>query len=451
LILPPPCSKPLDLLSPPSLTLSLIVNEIRSVFSRLTDTRQHSNNLSYHIEDFALSAFSVFFTQCPSFLDHQTQMQLTRGRNNAQSVFGMHQIPKTSQMRRVLDPVLPSELYPLFTLIGHELREQGYLQPFKSINQTFLLALDGTTFFSSSKISCSSCSTKTLKNGEKRYQHIAVTPMLVAPDQEHVIPLPPEFVHPQDGHEKQDCELAAAQRWLGQHGPHYIPWGVTFLGDDLYSHQPFCQKVIDTGAHFIFVCKPDSHSELYEWVGDFERSGDITTLVHTRWTGKKRLTDTYRFMNQVPLRNSDDALMVNWFELTTATQSGDIVYRNSWATSHEVRTDNMEAMAAAARSRWNIENGGNNILKTKGYHFEHNFGHGEQNLSNVLATMILLAYLTHTVLDWVDERYRTIRSRLSSRRTFFENIRSLLNFIPFDNWDHLMEFMLNGLQPYNSS
>jgi hypothetical protein len=37
------------------------------------------------------------------------------------------------------------------------------------------------------------------------------------------------------------------------------------------------------------------------------------------------------------------------------------------------------------------------VLKTKGYHLEHNFGHGKKNLSALLMTFNLLAFLFHTV------------------------------------------------------
>ena len=124
--------------------------------------------------------------------------------------------------------------------------------------------------------------------------HTVVTPVVVAPGQEAVFPLPPEFVLPQDGHDKQDCELAAAGRWLGAWGERIASWNVTILGDDLYCHQPFCERVRSYGAHFLFVCRPDSHATLYEWVADFEREGKVPTLVRQRWDGKRRLTDTYR-------------------------------------------------------------------------------------------------------------------------------------------------------------
>jgi hypothetical protein len=183
---------------------------------------------------------------------------------------------------------------------------------------------------------------------------------------------------------------------------------------------------------------------VYEWVADFARTGEVQTLEKTRWDGKQRLTEHYRYINQVPLRDSDDALMVNWCEITLTNSKQDVIYRNAWATSHAIDEHNVVQTVAAGRARWKIENENNNVLKNHGYHFEHNFAHGKQHLSNFLATLNLLAFLTHTALEWLDEVYRAVRNSTPSRRTFFENLRTLLQFIPFDNWQHLMQFMLNG-------
>ena len=168
--------------------------------------------------DAGMSAFSVFFTQSPSFLDWQTRMQQAQGRNNASSIFGVHKIPSDAQIRNLLDPVPASTLFPVVSGIGNMLFDHGYLDGFRSIGKTFLVALDGTDFFSSKAISCPCCTKSELKNGETLYRHIAVTPVIVAPGHEKVIPLPPQFVGPQDGHDKQDCELAAAGRWLAEWG-----------------------------------------------------------------------------------------------------------------------------------------------------------------------------------------------------------------------------------------
>ena len=399
------------------------------------------------MEDAALSAFAVFFSQSPSFLDSQIRMQKQQGKNKASSLFGVHEIPCDNQIRNLLDPVPPETLFPLMADMGDTLYHRGHLEAYRSINGTFLVALDGTDFFASEKISCPNCSPSKLKNGQTLNRHIAVTPVLVAPGQKNVMALAPHFVQPPDGHDKQDCELAASARWLEQWGAHYRPWGITYLGDDLYCHQSHCARVLRQSSDFLLTCKPDSLPTLYEWGADFSRNGTVTSVVRTRRVGKKLFSDTYRFVNQVPLRDSDDALMVNWCELVTTAHDGAVSFRNAWATSHRVTEDNVVQLADAGRARWKIENENNNTLKTKGYHVEHNFGHGKQHLSNLFATMILLAFLVHTTLELIDSPYQSVRNLLPSRRTFFEHLRALIQYLPFDDWNHLMRFMLKSLDP----
>lgn len=193
-------------------------------------------------------------------------------------------------------------------------------------------------------------------------------------------------------------------------------------------------------------CKEDSHSTLYEWLSDFEREGKISTYAHTKWDGKHRNTYHYRFMNQVPLRDSDDALMVNWCELRVVRDDGKLLYFNTFVTDYVITDANVAELVEAGRSRWKIENENNNTLKTKGYHFDHSFGHGEQYLSAVLASLILLAFLFHTVLEHFDKCYQLLRNVLSSREMFFDDVRALTRYICFESWRQMLEFMLKGLE-----
>jgi hypothetical protein len=147
------------------------------------------------------------------------------------------------------------------------------------------------------------------------------------------------------------------------------------------------------------TCKPESRTTLYEWIADFERNGTVTLVALSRRIGKKSFSDTYRTVNQVPLRNHDDALRVNGCELVTTDAPGDGVFRKAWATSHPITSHTVAELAAAGRARWKIENENNNTLKTQGYHFEHHFGHGKRHLSNLFAPLILLAFLLHPPLD----------------------------------------------------
>ena len=424
-------------------TLNRLVEYLRSVVERFPDER--TGDITYSMADAALGAFAVFFTQSPSFLDFQRNLQVAKGCNNALTLFGIKQIPTDNQTRNLLDPVPPSAVLPVFAAVVETLHAGGQLEAYRSINGDLLMAMDGTQYFSSDKIHCDQCSVTKHKNGNITYSHSVVTPVIVASGNPRVIPLEPEFITPQDGHEKQDCENAAAKRWLGQFGAHYRALGITVLGDDLYCKQPLCEAIRQEGMNFILVCKPDSHKTLYEWVAGLAATHDVQTLTIERRQGKRNYTDTYRFVNQVPLRDGDDAIKVNWCELTTTRQDGKTVYHNAFATNHTITAANVAEIIRAGRARWKVENENNNTLKTKGYNLTHNFGHGKQHLSTLLATLNLLAFLFHTTLDLLDSSYQRIRQFLP-RKTFFDDLRALTRYLCFDSWEALMTFMIKGLE-----
>jgi len=146
----------------------------------------------------------------------------------------------------------------------------------------------------------------------------------------------------------------------------------------------------------------------------------------------------------VPLKNTDDALTVNWCELTTRTEEGELLYHNAFATSLEINTINVIEIVASGRARWKIENENNNTLKTQGYHFAHSFGHGNHFLSSLLATLIILAYLLHTLLDLMDDKFSLLRQKVPSRRRLFDDMKALTTYLCFDSWEHLMDFMIEG-------
>ena len=161
---------------------------------------------------------------------------------------------------------------------------------------------------------CDKCSTRQHANGTVTYFHSVVTPVLVKPGCDKVIPLAPEFVTPQDGNEKQDCELNAAKRWLAEHGEEFGQLKAIVLGDDLYCHEPYCLNLRVYGLSFILVCKPSSHPATYEWLEYLERNGAVRTVVRTRWTGKRHETDTYRYAAAVPLRDAKEAVFTQPLE-----------------------------------------------------------------------------------------------------------------------------------------
>ena len=99
-------------------------------------------------------------------------------------------------------------------------------------------------------------------------------------------------------------------------------------------------------------------------------------------------------------------------------------------------------MIISGRTRWKIENENNNVLKNQGYNLEHNFGHGQENLAEILLSLNLLAFLFYNVLDLVNDLYQKVRKILRTRKTFFNDIRALLRYVWFESWSDLLVFIL---------
>src|SRR5713101_6897168 len=414
---------------------------------QLPDHRKEGPNTQYRIQDAALGAFGIFFTQSPSFLDYQRTLRQNKGQNNAHTLLGVEQIPCDNQVRKLLDPIAPSHLDAVFVEVFEGLEQHRMLAHFRVLGDQLLVALDGTNYFSSKAIQCQNCLTRQLTNGQTLYYHAAITPVIVCPGQSQVIALPPEYIMPQDGHAKQDCERAAGKRWLAKHAARVAPHSVTFLGDDLYSNQPFCALVLRNRCNFIFTCKPDSHPKFSERLAFWQATGGMAEREGRRWNGRFTEVTLVRYINDVLLRSGDDTLSVNWFDITVVNaKTGEPLYHNSCIINHRLTVDNVVDVAQAGRGRWKIENENNNVLKTKGYHLEHNFGHGKQYLSAFMLSLNLLAFLFHTVLEWSDDKYALLRHVLARRQAFFHDIQALTRYLVFDSWDHLMDCMIRGLE-----
>ena len=206
-----------------------------------------------------------------------------------------------------------------------------------------------------------------------------------------------------------------------------------------------CEAILAAGMNFIFTCLPNSHPALYDWLTYLQEIGEVQTFQVKQWNKNIREVYQYRYVNGIPLRDAQPALNVNWCEMTlTREADGKVLYQNAFCTSHLLTVQTVALVATAGRCRWKTENENHNVLKTKGYHLEHNFGHGQNHLAACLLTLNLLAFLFHTVLHLTDSEYQQIRQKRGTRKGFFQDILSLTKYLLFDSWQSLIEFMLYG-------
>jgi hypothetical protein len=428
-----------------ALHLSLLLALLRAAIAAFPDPRTGKNG-HYSLETLGMTAFFTFFLQSPSFRSHEKYLKQLARNGNAARLLHLDDVPCANQVRTVLDSVAPLHLLPLHDEIFRRLDRSGQLRQLRGFGTDLLIPLDGTCYFSSKRIHCQNCSATTHEDGSVTSSHTAILPAIVLPGETFALPLAPEFVTPQDGHSKQDSETAAAKRWMHDFRDHHKTIAATLLGDDLYSRQPMCETALEHRFNFIFICKPDSHTTLSTRIAELQRANALQTRTVRLFREGRWEVNFYRWAWDVPLRAGDDALHVQWIEITTAVDTtGEIVYQNSFITNHPITTDNAETVVTAGRSRWKIENEEHNTLKNHGYNLMHNFGHGKRFLSSLLVSLMCLAFAFHTLLDLAQGTFLRLRTALPSRREVFSDLRALLRYLAFETLSQVVAFMVAQL------
>ena len=336
---------------------------------------------------------------------------------------------------------MPAEHFDAqFHDLAADLDAHGALEPMRRLDGRTLVALDGTEYFRSRKVHCGNCSTRKRSDGGTEHFHQMLAATVVAPGRAQSLPLPPEFVAPQDGAAKQDCERQAVKRWLQRHGSRCAALRPVYLGDDLYACQPVCRAMLDAGGDFLLTCKQPSHKTLHGYLDGIR----LPTRRRTVGRGAKRRVHRYRWMTGLPVRDGDDALRVNWLEITSARPDGKVTYRGAFVTSLDVDRGNVAELADCARARWKIENETFDVLKQHGYHLEHNFGHGRDTLAAVLVVLNLLAFALHTACELAETLWQQARRRLGTRFRLFEHLRTLAEYQVFPDWNALIALLATG-------
>jgi len=418
------------------LSADALFSIVRSLFATIRDNRR--NEAVMTVTDALMAGFAMFSLKCPSLLDFDRQ----RADGNLQTIYGIERVPCDSYMRELLDPVAPDSLRPVFTGVFRQLQRGKALEAMVFFQGCYLLALDGTGYFSSKTIHCSSCLETHLRDGSITYSHQLLGAALIHPDRREVIPLMPEAILKQDGREKNDCERTAAKRCLAQLRRDHPHLQVIVTEDGLSSNAPHIDTLQAYGCHYILVVKEGDHGYLFAQVRAAELAGRVQHYErHDRATG---ITHRFRFLNAVPLNASHPELRVNFLEYWEI--SAEHIQHFSWVTDLRVHHANVETLMRGGRARWKIENETFNTLKNQGYHFAHNYGHGTQHLSVVLAVLMMLAFLVDQTQQLCCALFRAVEKKCGSKRVLWERLRALFFAYALTSMRQLLEALLYGVK-----
>ena len=407
---------------------------VRANFEQVTD--QRAENAKISMPDVLMSGFAMFSLKDPSLLAFDERRATD---SNLGSIYGIKEVPGDTQMRTILDDVDSVEIRPVFRDVVRQLQRSKELDRFVFLGGSYLASLDGTGYFSSKTIHCSSCMQKiNKKTGEVTYYHQLMGGVIIHPNLREVIPLMPEPILKQDGESKNDCERNAAKRFLAQLKQDYPDLTFTITEDALSPNAPHIRELEKHGFHYILGVKEGDHEYLFEQVALARQEG-WTTEYERRSGG---VVHRFSFVNQMPLNKSNPDILVNFIEYWEIGK--DKTQHFCWVTDFTITELNVFTIMRGGRARWKVENETFNTLKNQGYHFEHNFGHGKKNLSVVFVALMMLAFLVDQVQQLACELFQAVLEKKGSRRRLWEHMRALFKTIEFQSMTQLFEAILYG-------
>ena len=282
-----------------------LIRCVRQFFQKTCDL--HSKKAKISTVDCLMACFGVFSLKWESLLVYEENLKAETTLHNFKSLYGITSPPSDTHMRRVLDRINPSQIQPVFKKLFSIAQRGKDLEAYQTIDNHYLISIDGTGMFSSKKIHCKNCCQKNHRDGTTTYHHNSLMAVMVGPDISPVIPIDMEPMVKQDGEKKNDCELNAAQRLLPRIRRQHPHLKIIVVEDGLYSKGPHIKQLQGLDMSYIIGVKPKDHKFLFDWVNYAEKEQyeyeDKTGTIHL-----------YNYVNEVPLNDKHSEIKVNFLE-----------------------------------------------------------------------------------------------------------------------------------------
>ena len=422
-----------------NLSADALNQALRSGFSRIAD---HRDKPDISLADALMSAYAMFALKDSSLLAFDKRRQDPT--DNFRSIYGIDHVPCDSQMRTILDPTDPEHLRPLYNELFHRLQRAKVLEGYAYFDGCYLVALDGTSYFSSKTIHCPSCTVTNHRGGSVTYSHQLLGAAIVHPDFKEVIPLMPEPIIKQDGSVKNDCERNAAHRWLEKLRQDRPYLKVIVVEDALSSNAPHLRDLRKAKAHFILGVKPGDHTFLFRHIREADEANRTPTL--TQFNPQTGILHHFRWHISLALNESNPNELVNVLEYWEVHPDGKLQHF-SWITDLRLTPETVYPIMRGGRARWKIENETFNTLKNQGYCLEHNFGHGEKNLSVVFALLMVLAFFVDQVQQLCCPLFQAALAKKQGKCYLWAQIRNYFQSFIFSSFSNLLQAIVQGIEP----
>ena len=213
--------------------------------------------------------------------------------------------------------------------------------------------------------------------------------------------------------------------------------------DGLSSNAPHIKVLKENNFRFILGVKEGDHAYLFNYVNVAHKTGQTTSYQYK----EKGIIHRFRYLNQVPLNESNQDVLVNFLEYWEI--DGNKTRHFSWVTDFCLSNLIVGLIMRAGRARWKIENEVFNTLKNQNYHFEHNYGHGKKNLSVNFALLMMLAFLVDQIQQLASSLFQALLKKEGSRKRLWEHTRALFFTLSFSSMEDIYKALLYGYEVGN--
>jgi hypothetical protein len=424
------------------LNADTLIELMRKNFQKIPDHR--AGNSTIPLDDTLMSALAMFQLKDPSLLAFDKRRK--EKPENLHTIWGITNIPCDSQMRAILDSLELSSLRAPFRSAFRQLQRGKDFEKMAFLDGHYLLSGDGTGFYSSEKVSSPYCMGKKSKNGNTLYYQQMYAAAFVHPDHKEVISVFPEMITKKDGANKNDCERNAARRFYEDFRREHPHLKVIVVEDALSSNAPHILDLKRLNLRFILGAKPGDHQFLFEQVDLAVEQGMVTELEYTNPNDPEKI-HYFRFINQMPLNQSNPDLLVNFLEYWQVGKDNKIT-KFSWVTDLTITKENAFDIMRAGRARWKIENETFNTLKNQGYNLGHNYGLGDKNLSAIFTILMMLAFLLDQIQQMSCWLFQEAWKKEESKRSLWESIRAIFHNWRVDSMETIYRAIAHGFESY---
>ena len=314
---------------------------------------------------------------------------------NYLKIFGMR-LPLMDTVDAFLSKLPAEELERLRELLVRQLMERKVFEKWK-FQGYYNLSFDATGVHTYDDEPYENCCYKETKNGIKWYVNVLEAKLVFANG--FSISLGSEYLVNQQGKfDKQDCENAAFKRLAAAIKGKFPRLALLVTADGLYCNEPIFKLINSYGWKFIFTFKDDALKSLWKTI-------HAQTPIHVEHLiGKNKAQqweyDRFSFINELDYRTVQVNYVAHTRYLSNAPD--DLLQRHVHLTNLAIHKENVKALSAQGRMRWNIENQGFNNQKNQGFGLAHKYARKDFNR---MKNYYLLLQIGHMISQLVEKCY----------------------------------------------